>query len=217
MAGDSDRAEYRQLRDTIYTFMYYSNKPMTNTEILLQFKSQKKSVVEKVLEDLLAKDKISMKLFGKTRIYCLSQNMGFEIDEAAYTDEIDGDQDQTIDDKCLRYLKWNYERHTNEISRLREEGKDLDIEIGAYESELTVDELEKAICGMESVVEKEGCVQEEVAISYEDFNKIKKKHGMLKREQNKLSTTFKDIADRVSEGLGVGTKEFLEQAGIEEF
>lgn len=217
MAKNTDRAEYRQLRDTIYTFMYYSNKPMAITEIILQFKSQKKSMVVEVLDDLVDKEKIFVKPFSRTKIYCLSQSMDYEIDETVYTDEIDQQQDQAVEDKCLRYLKWNYERHTRELSKLREEGRELDAEIGAYENELTMDELEKAICGMEAIVEKEdGAREGEVAISYEEFSKMRKKHAALRKEQNKLSATFRDIADRVSEGLGISRREFLEQAGIEE-
>lgn len=213
MASDG-QAEYRQLRDIIYTFMYYSNKPMTGTEMALQFKNQKKSMVEKILEDLVAKEKITMRLFAKTRVYCLSQNMEFKIDDA-YTDEIDSQQDQTIEDKCLRYLKWNYERHAGELSRLREEGSELDAKVAVHENELSIEELERAICGMEDTIKRETSTHEET-ISYDEFGRMRKMHAALKKKQNKLATTLKDIADRVSEGMGISRREFLEQTGVDE-
>lgn len=218
---DSDKTEYRQLRDTIYTFMYYSNKPMILSELVLQFKNQKKSMVEQILDDLVSKEKIFMKVFGKaSKVYCLMQNMEYGIDESIYTDDIDEANIKKyteIDDKCLRFLRWNYESKLAELGALKEECKGLDGEISLYENELSVEDLKKAIINMKSIVDEDNQDEDEETVTYEEFNKKKKSHLLIKKELARRSGIVKDIADGVSEGLGMKRNEFLMNVGIEEY
>lgn len=216
MTSQTDKSEFRQLRDTIYTFFYYSNKPVGVTEILLQFKNSKKAMVEKVLEDLVNKKMIFVKMFGKSKIYCLSQDMKFEIDENTYTDDIDKTQDQNIDDKVLRYLKWNLDRHSVQLTQLKEESKDLDLKLSVYENQMTTDELKRAIKDLKTVIRDFESRDKVNAISPTDFNKRKKEHASVKKEFLKRSNLFKEMINSLCDGLNKKKKDLFKEIGLEE-
>lgn len=214
--SQDERAEYRQLRDTIYTFFYYSNKPVIANEVVLQFKSCKKATVQKILEDLVSKEKIFMRTIGKSKVYCLSQDMTFEIDESVYTDEIDRQQDQSIDDKVLRYLKWSHERHIAELNKLKEESKKLDQILNGYENQLSVDELKREIKDMKTIVMEHKEKGKSECVSYEEFNKKKKEYSNIKKELTKRNQIYKNIVDGICEGCGIKKKDLLRSVGLEE-
>lgn len=217
MAKDDDKNDYRQLRDTIYTFMYYCNKPIIATELLLQFKGHKKAQVEKVLDDLVSKEKLFIKLFGKSKIYCLSQNMTFEIGND-YTDDIDKNQDQTVEDKVLRYLKWNYESKAKILSELKNENKMLNEELLTFENEMSVEELKNAIKEMKNTIklDEQDQKDEETPVDPKEYAKIKKSHSTIKKELSNRNEIFKNIVDSICDGVGIKKKDFLRDAGIEE-
>lgn len=217
MSKEDDKSEFRQLRDLIYTFMYFCNKPVIISEIVLQFKSYKRSLIEKVLDDLAAKEMISLKLFGKSKIYCLSQKMEFEINEEEYTEEIDAEQDSKIEDKCLRYLKWNYERNSSKLKAAKEENKQLTDEIQSNENELSVEELKRAVSDMKSTVKDyENNEDKEITVSCDDFNKVKNKHQKLKKDLTERNLIYKNIVENISEALNLKRKQFLNTVGIDE-
>lgn len=214
MGSQNDKTEYRQVRDTVYTYFYYLNKPVSLPEILLQFKNNKKVTVQKVLDDLVSKDKIFMRLFGKSKVYCLTQDMSYSIDEC-YTDDIDREQNQEIEDKVLRYLKWNYERHSEELSKLKNECKELDAELKEFECQLTVEELKRAIKDMKEIIKEDKETEKEESVSFEEFNKKKKQLAAVKKESVKRMGIFKDVVDGICDGCGVKRKDFLKDAGVE--
>lgn len=216
MTSQSDKSGFRQARDTIYTFFYYLNKPVGVSEIILQFKNYKKSMVEQVLDDLVAKNKIFFKMFGKSKIYCLTQNMNFEIDETVYTEEIDNAQDQTLDDKVLRYLKWNFERNSKELTDLKEESKRLDSQLSIYENQMSVEDLTRAIEDLKlGISEYEGQDKNEI-VDTADFNKRKKEHMVVKKELTKRSNIFKEMVDQLCDGLGKSKSVLFKEIGLEE-
>ncbi|ELA41698.1 uncharacterized protein VICG_01202 [Vittaforma corneae ATCC 50505] len=183
---------------------------------MLQFKNCKKATVQKILDDLVSKGKIFMRTIGKSKVYCLTQDMTFEIDESIYTDEIDTKQDQTIDDKILRYLKWNYERHVAELIKLKEECKKLDQVLNGYENQLSIDELKRAIEKMKAIVKEYKGKGKQECVSYEEFNKKKKVCLNIKKELMKRTQIYKNIIDTICEGCGIKKKDFLRDVGIEE-
>lgn len=215
MNSQTDKTEYRQLRDTIYTFFYYSNKPVILAEINLQFKNYKKTNVQKVLDDLVAKEKIFTKTIGKSKIYCLAQEMAFEIDEDLYTDEIDKAQDQTVDDKVIRYLQWNYAKHVDELNNIKNENKELDLELHEFEGQLSIEELRRAIEGMQETIKEYSEEEKKEMISYKEFNDKKKDHALIKKELSKRTKIFKGIVEMVCDGCGIEKKDLLKNAGIE--
>lgn len=216
MASQSDKTEYRQLRDTIYTFFYYSNKPAINTEIYLQFKSHKKPMIDKVLEDLVEKKKIVMKLFGKSKIFYLSQDMSFEIDEKVYTDEIDDAQDKSIEDKTLRYLKWNTDQLLSTLSQLKDENKELDAVLNDFENQMSVEELKRGIKEMKAIIKEDEGMEKEEVVDPSDFEKVKKEHQLLKKELAKKLGLFKEIVESITDGLSIKKKDFIKTLGIDE-
>lgn len=214
---EDEKNEYRQLRDTIYTFMYYCNKPIIGTELLLQFKGQKKATVEKVLDDLVAKEKLFLKLFGKSKIYCLSQSMEFTIGKE-YTDKIDSEQDQNIEYKTLRYLKWSFEENTKLLNELKIENKRLSEELAGFENEMSVEELKASIKEMNNLIkiDKENQKEGKVTVDPKEFAKIKKTHAIIKKENINRNSIFKNIVDSICDGTGIKKKDFLKDAGIDD-
>lgn len=212
---EMDKDEYRQLRDTVYTFFYYSNKPLAASEILLQFKNHKKAIVEKVLADLVAKDKIFVKAPGKSKFYCLAQSMDYQIDDPEYTDEIDAAQDQTEEDKVLRFLKWKQERLAGQLRELVEESKELDARIGGFDNELSDEELRQRIESMQAAVSEAPEQTTTEVVCSEEFEKLKKKHAQLQKEHASRLKIFKNIVGSISEGLEMKPSELLADAGVE--
>ncbi|KAM0681055.1 PSMC3 interacting protein [Glugoides intestinalis] len=215
MGSQTDKTEYRQLRDTIYTFFYYSNKPVIISEINLQFKNYKKTNVQKVLDDLVTKEKIFFRTIGKSKVYCLSQEMSFEIDDNSYTDDIDKMQDQTVDDKLMRYLQWNYTNHVDELNKLKNENKELDLELTEFEGQLSIEELRRAIKGMKETIEEHSGEEKQEVVGYEEFNNKKKEHTAIKKELSKRTKIFKGIIEMVCDGCGIEKKDLLQNAGVE--
>lgn len=213
---DLDKEEYRQLRNTMYTFFYYSNKPTAVPELCLQFKTQKKVHIEKILDDLVSKNKIFLKLCGRTKVYCLSQNMEYEIDDPNYTDEVDQAQDQAEEDKVLRFLKWRNAAVTSELKALKDLNRDLDAEILSLDTEMSVEELKKAIKTMNKAVEENGAYETAEYVDYEEFDGRKKQLVLMEKEYSCRKKVFKEIVSGVSEGLEMKPKDLLEEAGIEE-
>jgi len=214
--SQSNRNDYRQLRDTVYTFFYYSNKPVAMTEIVLQFKGAKKPALQAVLDDLVAKEKIFSKDISRSKVYCLAQDMSYEIDHDIYTDEIDRTQDQTVEDKTQRYLKWCYDMQLAELNAAKEESRALDSCLSEYENQMSVEELRKAVKGMRAVVKADDEKETEEKVSYEDFMKLKKVHGQLKKELEKRSRIFKEIVNGFCEGSGMSKSDLYANAGIED-
>lgn len=211
---ESSRNEYRQLRDIIYTFFYYSNKPVALSEIQLQFKGYKKATVLKVIDDLVEKKKIMAKAFGKSKIYCLSQNMTFNIDEE-YTDEIDAQQNQEIEDKTLRFIKWKYDNIMMKLEQVKKDSKLKEIEISQLESVMTEEEYERAISKMKAQIKEFKNISVENMITADQFNQQKKLLASIKKECTKRKNIFNEIIDNVSEGMGCSKKAFLEDVGID--
>lgn len=209
------KAEYRQLRDTVYTFFYYSNKPVVMTEITLQFKGVKKPQLQAVLDDLVEKDKIFVRDIGKSKVYCLSQNMSYEIDEAIYTDVIDKTVDQTIDDKTLRYLKWCYDKQMEELGALKEESKRLDGILYGYENQMSVEELRRVVKDMRALISAHDSKGKVEKVSYEVFSKQKKQYSEFKKVLDNRNKIFKEIVDVICDGSGMKKTELYKEADIE--
>lgn len=226
MGSQPDKSEYRQLRDTVYTFFYYSNKPVSANEVALQFKNCKKNNLQKVLDDLVAKDKIFFRTIGKSKIYCLFQDMQYQVDESVYTDHIDqaflkekteNDKNpELLDDKTLRYLRWCYENTLQKLNLLKEKSKSLDQSLVAFENQLSVEELKRAIKDMKEIIKEDSEEAKGEVISYELFNKKKKQHASVKKEATKRSKIFKEIVEMVCDGCGIKKKDLLNAAGVED-
>ncbi|KAI5168341.1 26S proteasome regulatory subunit, ATPase 3, interacting protein [Pancytospora epiphaga] len=211
-----DKNEWRELRNTIYTFFYYSNKPIGNTELGLQFKNQKKSDVENILNDLVEKKKIVSKAFSKSKIYYLAQDMEYTVDDSEYTDEIDETQDQTEDNKVMRYLRWKNKLLSMNLKTLQEECNEVEGSLALLNEEMTTSELVKAIESLESEISKfDSSVGEEI-VEPETFEKLKKGLVTIQKMSTERSKLFKGMVAGISEGLEVKKQDLLEEAGIGE-
>ena len=159
---------------------------------------------------------IFMKMFGKSKIYCLAQDMKFEVDESVYTDEIDKAQDQNIDDKVLRYLKWNLDLHNTQLTELKEESKILDSKLSVYENQMTVEELNRAIKDLKATIKEFENRDKVEVVNPTEFAKRKKEHASVKKEFLKRSNLFKEMINSLCDGLNKKKKELFKEIGMEE-
>lgn len=211
-----DEEDYRQLRDTMYTFLYYSNKPAHTTELTLQFNNYPKKSVERALESLVERHKIVCKMNNKTKLYYLTQNIKYTIDESEYTDDVDMAQNQEVDDKLVRFLMWKNSRVNNTLRALKEESAELDRQISGYECEMTSDELIRDIKKMRASLSSYGEVDTESCVPQEEFQKTEKRLAELQKERQKRQKLFNEMVGTIADGLEMKKKELLENSGIDE-
>ena len=206
---------YRDLRSTIYTFFYYSNRPVNGTEVMLQFKNHRKADVEQSLEDLVERGKIIKKIFSKSKFYCLAQDMEYEIDDPEYTDEADAKQDQNEEDKVLRFLRWKRTALSGALKELKQETAQLDEEIALLENQLSTEELKKAVDGMKRQLGKNGKMNEGKLVTETEMENQAKEMGMLNKELVKRKRIFKEAVDALCDGLDISKQALYDEVGIE--
>lgn len=209
------KEEWRELRNTIYTFFYYSNKPIGSSEIVLQFKNQKKATVEKVLDDLVEKGKIVIKTAGRSKVYYLAQDMNYEITDPEYTDEVDAAQDQIEENKVVRFLKWKHRILNKELQDLKHECEQLDLQITAFDGEMSAAELTKAIPELEKYVEANREFESVECIDENDYNARKKELEAFKKKDIARRKMLKEMLCSIAEGLDIKVGDLKEDAGIE--
>lgn len=209
------KEEYRELRDTVYTFFYYSNKPVNISELTTQFKNITKPRIEKILEDLVEKKKIFSKALGKQKYYCLVQDMTYTIDDPEYTDAVDAQQNQTVCDKELRFLRWKRANLLQTLKTLQLECSQLDEMIKVKEQELGTEDLIKAIEGMRAFIKKNGQVKELKLVSEADAEKQNVNMNRLRKELQQRKRMLKEMIDMLCDGLDLKRSELLSEAGIE--
>lgn len=205
--------EYRQLRNVVYTFFYYSNKPVNVAELVLQFKNYGKKAIEDVLADLVGKNKIFVRPCGKSKVYCLSQDMVYTVDDPGYADE---DGDLTEDDTVLRFLKWKNAAINAELRALKNESRDLDAQIQSIDEEMSVDELKVAIRTMRRAVEEAGEREPGEYVDPALFAEKKKQLAAVEKEYAARRRIIKNIISTISDGLEMKQKDLMDEIGIEE-
>lgn len=215
-AKPDSREAYRRLRDTVYTYFYYLNKPVHLPEILLQFKDQRPALVREVIEDLIGKGKIFEKLVSKSRIFCLSQEMEYAITDPEYTEEVDAAQDQTVDDPVLRFLRWRRARLASEAAALKEACRGFDSRLGGLDSELSTAELREANERMRLTLAEAASVPTEELVPAEQVEDTQRRALAAQKELRIRTCIFKDVIGALSEKMDVSRRELMQLAGIEE-
>jgi len=213
--GEVKSDEYRLLRDTIYTFFYYKNKPVGVTEIGLQFKSAKKAMIEAILEDLVDKGKIVCKTIKRLTVYYLTQDMAYTIDEDEYTDKIDAAQDQTIEDKTLRYLAWRHNKTVEKLSERKKEHKMLSDKLLIYRNQMTAEELRHALENMGKTIAHHEMQEKVETVSAEEMKRAVDENALLKKQAIERKKLWNEILNSLSEGMGMSKSVLLENAGVE--
>lgn len=211
---DDARAIYRQNRDTVYTFFYYLNKPVSSSELALQFKTMKKKELETILDDLIARDKIFLKLFGAKKFYCLSQNHEYA-EDSSYTDEIDDQQDKKITDRLMRFYIWKSRETSEKLKQLKEESREIDAQIAAFDNEMSMDELKREVERLEKFIASNGHLKDIEVVDGAEFEAMKKKISVLQKENIKRRRIFKEIISAICEGSDYKESTLLEEAGID--
>ncbi|KAI4290784.1 26S proteasome regulatory subunit, ATPase 3, interacting protein [Pancytospora philotis] len=211
----ADKDEWRELRNTVYTFFYYSNKPIGGTELSLQFKNQSKKNIDSVLDDLIEKGKIVLRPMGRSKLYYLAQNIEYGIDDPAYTDEVDAAQDQREEKKVLRYLRWRHEQMNAQMQALKRQNESLSAEIGAYNGAMSDLEVEKAIAEYRAVLEENAQFESIQCVDSDEFARRKKELEALRKEALVRQKMCKEMVNSISEGLEIKAAQLREDAGLE--
>lgn len=233
--GTKDEA-YRKVRDELYSYFYYSNKPVVMTELNLIFKDVSKKLLETICDDLEEKKVLSIKLNGKTKVYFLNQKSlsyikeNIEIEnennntQGNITENTQGTMQKmscSVDvkkhrGKTLKELEEEWKIVEEQNKQLIEENIQLKEEKHAIGSALSDEEMQKEIEEFKEFLEENKKYTEIELADEKTFDSLKVEENLLKKTFIFRKKIFKNITETVSEGMNKKVKEFLEEVGLNE-
>ncbi|OQS54788.1 hypothetical protein EHP00_1268 [Ecytonucleospora hepatopenaei] len=233
--GTKDEA-YRKVRDELYSYFYYSNKPVVMTELNLIFKDVSKKLLETICDDLEEKKVLSIKLNGKTKVYFLNQKSlsyikeNIEIEnennntQGNITENTQGTMQKmscSVDvkkhrGKTLKELEEEWKIVEEQNKQLIEENNQLKEEKHAIGSALSDEEMQKQTEEFKEFLEENKKYTEIELADEKTFDSLKVEENLLKKTFISRKKIFKNITETVSEGMNKKVKEFLEEVGLNE-
>lgn len=233
--GTKDEA-YRKVRDELYSYFYYSNKPVVMTELNLIFKDVSKKLLETICDDLEEKKVLSIKLNGKTKVYFLNQKSlsyikeNIEIEnennntQGNITENTQGTMQKmscSVDvkkhrGKTLKELEEEWKIVEEQNKQLIEENNQLKEEKHAIGSALSDEEMQKQTEEFKEFLEENKKYTEIELADEKTFDSLKVEENLLKKTFIFRKKIFKNITETVSEGMNKKVKEFLEEVGLNE-
>lgn len=210
--------EFRQARNALYTFFYFCNKPVSTTELCLQFKNYPKKTLTTALSSLVEKKKIFEKLANsKSKMYCLTQETEYTIDDADYTPEMGEkyrvDED---DDDVICYLRWKNAAVNGELEALKAEARELDRLLDGYGNELPPEVLKAEILQFQETLKSNEKAVIREYVDEEKFEAAVKELNLLAKELAKRKKVYNDVVGGLADGMDMKKSELLLDVGIEE-
>ncbi len=170
----------------------------------LQSENIKKSGVERSLAALIEKDAVTLKTYGKTKLYLQCQaKIELPDEETAKAEEAE-----------LAELVKSVEEIDAELSELRSEEARL-------KSSMTLDEAKQAIAEVEASVEKKTAELSELGDpnelpTEEEKASVELSYYRARLAWKKRKKIVKNIVDTVSEAMNKKPKELMELIGLED-
>ncbi|EME27752.1 uncharacterized protein Gasu_47380 [Galdieria sulphuraria] len=191
--------------EIVMRFLEKQNRPFSVQNIVdaLQKDGIKKALCEKILSSLVEKEVVSVKEYGKAKIYLFRQDT-IEIPEQKEVEEMDEE---------LRLKEEEYASITTEISELEKEVNYLSSQMTVEEARNKRDELESTLQQMnEKLQVLSAGIQQ---IDPEERKKLQQNllYNVSNWKQRKRMA--KDILDAISENANLKYKELCEQIGVE--
>lgn len=181
------------------------NRPFSVQNIVdaLQKEGVKKTAVERALANLVEKELVTKKEYGKAKIFLLSQ---------AQLDLPDPDDAKAIDE--------DLRKHTDDLSAVNSRVSDLRQRVNALSSQYTLEEArEKLDQGKEQLASKKEKLEKlgdpANLMSKEDKLSAEKTYYENRQLWKKYKKLIKSVVDQVGEATGRKTQDLHDEIGIE--
>jgi len=188
----------------VFQYMLHQNRPYSTQDIWMNLhKEHGKPVVQRVVDQLVADNKIKEKINGKQKCYVVNQ----ENIPAANDEEL-----AKLDVEC--------EQLTSQLSKRQEQFKETEGMVRKLNSALTTQEAVQKVKALEEenedmAIRLEMLENKEVLVSAEEKAKIKRAHQQAITHWKKRRRMCKDALDSILESWPKSKKDLFEEIGIE--
>lgn len=191
--------------ETVVRFLEQQNRPFSVQNIVdaLSKEGIKKASCEKILASLVEKEVVSVKEYGKAKIYLFRQDT-IEIPDKKEVEEMD---------EQLKSKEEEYASITTEVSELEKEVNYLSSQMTVEEARNKKDELESTLQQLNEKLQVLSAGIQQV--DPEERKKLQQNmlYNVSKWKERKRMA--KDILDAISENANMRYKELCEQIGVE--
>ncbi|KAJ8902405.1 hypothetical protein NDN08_006810 [Rhodosorus marinus] len=191
--------------DVVNEFLSAQNRPFSLQQIVdgLQSKGLKKTACERALNVLVENGNVTLKEFGKAKIFLCRQD-SIEIPDEQEMMQMDAD----ITEKA------------EELKQLTSKRQELEKQISALNTAISLsdaiskcDQLNEEIAASRKKLDGMGPESEQV--TEEEKKSVEDQYKKMRKEWTSRKRTAKDILDGISEGSGKKPKELVEEIGLE--
>lgn len=195
------RPEHEDDQESVFQMMYRCNRPTSKTEVVAYFKGEMGgTAIQEALEGLEESGRLVTKVYGKSKIYLVNQEL--------FQDEEDVELDKEI------------QGHEKEIKALREEADSVDAEIKMLEKMLSIEKLEESIESLDKAIKSnserlEGLRSGGREVTKKDMSIARKGYEKAQSTLKKIRRTFNEVVERLSEGMDMKKSDLYEEIGIE--
>jgi len=188
----------------IFEYMRTQNRPYNATAVFENLhKTIAKSMIEKCLEGLVAKEQLIGKAYGKQKIYWVNQAV-FE----------------TPDHNALQAMNDERERKAEELNSLKKSNAAADAAVKTLESELDDEALSSRLLELES---QTAALREKLhkfegegqCITPQEREKIVQNYSKMRKEWKSRKRACTDGISTMCESMEKKPKELMEKMGIE--
>mmetsp|Transcript_6393 Transcript_6393/g.19333 ORF Transcript_6393/g.19333 Transcript_6393/m.19333 type:complete len:237 (-) Transcript_6393:2974-3684(-) len=189
----------------VMTYMSRQNRPFSLQQVVdaLQSSGLKKTGCERALMSLVEKEKVTMKEFGKAKIFlCRQENI-----------DMPSEDEMKKLDEDVRTATEELEQLDEQFVELAESVNKLKSTMSIEEARAKSDELNRDIAAFEEKLASFGPHRKQV--TQEEKDAIESLYTRMRDEWRKRQRMAKDIVNMISEGLGKKPSELNEEMGIE--
>uniref|UniRef100_A0A7S3A8Q2 Homologous-pairing protein 2 homolog n=2 Tax=Rhodosorus marinus TaxID=101924 RepID=A0A7S3A8Q2_9RHOD len=191
--------------DVVNAFLSARNRPFSLQQIVdgLQSKGLKKTACERALNVLVENGNVTLKEFGKAKIFLCRQ-----------------DSIEIPDEQEMLQMDSEITHKAHELKQLTEKRQVLEKQISALNTAISLsdaiskcDQLSEEIAESKRKLDAMGPESEQV--TEEEKKRVEDQYKKMRKEWTSRKRTAKDILDGISEGGGKKPKELVEEIGLE--
>lgn len=187
--------------EEVFQMLYKCNRPTAKSEIAATFKGEISAAnIQSSLNSLESAGRVITKLYGKTKIYLVNQEV--------FMDESKIELDQKI------------EKYSKENEVLRSKLDSLNGEIEVVDGMLSIEELHDGIRSLSELTAANEVRLRDLKsggreVSKEDMTDAVKTHGKTMAMLRKVRRIFNQMIETLSEGMDMKKAQLYEEMGIE--
>lgn len=193
-----------KIEDAVFEYMKAQNRPYSAMDVFSNLhKAHGKTAVVKAMENLAVAGKLLEKIYGKSKIYVVSQSVFVEVDEV----EIEKM------DKEIKDLSEKYEHSLNNLKKVKSELKTLTSSLTTSDAKTQVAATRSEAEDLKKRVQLAKSAMNDMPV--EDMKKISDNHKVFIGHWKKRKRMTSDLINAVLEGYPKSKKVFLDEVGIE--